>query len=60
MASYIDRKHLESLIERHQRGLEDATDRFWRLINLQVWGEIFLSGNERHRPERREPLVSRG
>ena len=30
----------------HQRGVEDATDRIWRLLNLQIWGEIFLGGKD--------------
>ena len=38
---------LERLLDRHQRGTEDATDRIWRLLNLQIWGNIFLTGNAR-------------
>jgi asparagine synthase (glutamine-hydrolysing) len=38
-------REVEKLLERHQRGLEDATDRIWRLLNLQLWGNIFLAGN---------------
>jgi asparagine synthase (glutamine-hydrolysing) len=44
LASYLDLKELEALIARHSSGLEDATDRLWRLLNLQLWGEIFLNG----------------
>lgn len=42
LASHIDTPRLRALIDRHSRGIEDATDRLWRLINLQLWGEIFL------------------
>ncbi len=44
LAAYVDRRELESLIERHRSGVEDATDRVWRLINLQLWGDLFLTG----------------
>jgi len=50
LASYLDMREVETLLDRHQRGLEDATDRIWRLLNLQLWGNIFLAGN-------REPVV---
>jgi len=44
LGAYVDRRALENLISRHQSGAEDATDRIWRLLNLQLWGEIFLAG----------------
>jgi len=44
MAEYIDRPALTSLLTRHRNGSEDATDRIWNLLNLQLWGDIFLSG----------------
>lgn len=44
LASYVKPSALDSLLDRHQRGLEDATDRIWRLLNLQIWGDIFLTG----------------
>jgi asparagine synthase (glutamine-hydrolysing) len=43
IAEYVDRGALERLIARHRGGLEDATDRLWRLLNLQLWGDRFLS-----------------
>ena len=36
---------VDALVDRHRRGVEDATDRIWRLLNLQLWGEIHLKGN---------------
>jgi asparagine synthase (glutamine-hydrolysing) len=42
--SLLDVTRIENLIERHLRGTEDATDRIWRLLNLQIWGDVFLSG----------------
>lgn len=44
LASWLDLHAVDSLIERHRSGLEDATDRIWRLVNLQVWGDLFLRG----------------
>jgi asparagine synthase (glutamine-hydrolysing) len=32
------------MIERQKSGRYDATDRLWRLLNLQLWGDIFLAG----------------
>ena len=36
------------LIDRHRSGREDATDRIWRLVNLQLWGDMFLTGRREH------------
>jgi asparagine synthase (glutamine-hydrolysing) len=44
LASYLDLGELKALLERHRKGHEDATDRIWRLLNLQLWGDLFLSG----------------
>ena len=43
LAPYIDLNYLNDLLSRHKRGLEDATDRIWRLLNLQLWGNIFIT-----------------
>ena len=44
LAAHLDMREVESLIRRHQSGREDATDRIWRLLNLQIWGDLFLTG----------------
>jgi asparagine synthase (glutamine-hydrolysing) len=44
LGEYVDLGYVRNLIERHRSGTEDATDRLWRLLNLQLWGELFLSG----------------
>lgn len=44
LASYLDMQEVTALIERHQSRVEDATDRLWRLINLQLWGDLFVTG----------------
>lgn len=47
LACYVDRTALAGLIERHRKGVEDSTDRIWRLLNLQLWGDIHLTGRRR-------------
>lgn len=50
LAEYVDLSYVRSLIERQQGQTEDATDRIWRLLNLQLWGDLFLTGRrEEHR-----------
>ena len=44
LAEYCDREALERLMTSHQTGSVDATDRLWRLLNFQIWGEVFLRG----------------
>jgi asparagine synthase (glutamine-hydrolysing) len=44
LAAHFDLGQLNALIERHRSGREDATDRIWRLLNLQLWGDLFLTG----------------
>ena len=55
LANYIRPKELDSMIQRHRGGVVDATDRLWRLLNLQIWGDVFLTGKR----ERWDGLVSR-
>jgi asparagine synthase (glutamine-hydrolysing) len=43
LAPYIDSVYLNGLLSRHKSGREDATDRIWRLLNLQLWGNIFIT-----------------
>jgi asparagine synthase (glutamine-hydrolysing) len=44
LAAHLDIDQVDALIERHRSGQEDATDRIWRLLNLQLWGDLFLTG----------------
>jgi asparagine synthase (glutamine-hydrolysing) len=43
LAAYLDRPALTTLLGQHQSGRIDATDRIWRLLNLQIWGETFIT-----------------
>lgn len=44
VAAHFNMREVDELIHRHRTGYEDATDRIWRLINLQLWGDLFLTG----------------
>ncbi len=44
LAELLDREMLDILIEGQTAGAVDATDRLWRLLNLQIWGEVYLKG----------------
>ena len=44
LAAYVNMTYLSDLLDKHDRRQHDATDRIWRLLNLQVWGDIFLTG----------------
>ena len=46
LASLLDMEEVDALIDRHRSGFEDATDRIWRLLNLQLWGDLFLTGRK--------------
>jgi len=35
---------LRSLVEEHQRGVEDHSERLWSLVNLEIWQRLFLDG----------------
>jgi len=48
IAAYLDPREVEALIERHRSGREDATDSIWRLVNLQMWGDLFITGRREH------------
>lgn len=43
LAAYVDRAALELLLARHREGREDASDRIWRLLNLEIWAAVFLT-----------------
>jgi asparagine synthase (glutamine-hydrolysing) len=44
LAAHLDLRQVDALIDRHRSGREDATDRIWRLLNLQLWGDLFITG----------------
>jgi len=52
LSGIVHSKSVDDLIFRHRSGIEDATDRLWRLLNLHLWGDLFLAG------ERRDPSVA--
>jgi asparagine synthase (glutamine-hydrolysing) len=44
LAAYLNLPVVERLLEGNRSGAIDATDRIWRLLNLQLWGEMFITG----------------
>jgi asparagine synthase (glutamine-hydrolysing) len=51
LSALIERAPVENLIQLHLTGQQDATDRIWRLLTLQLWGDIFITG----RRDRQDP-----
>jgi asparagine synthase (glutamine-hydrolysing) len=46
VSQYLDTGQIRPVLERHRRRQEDATHRIWRLLTLQVWGDVFLTGRK--------------
>ena len=44
LASFLDLDAVAALLDAHAGGRQDATDRLWRLLNLQLWGSLFITG----------------
>ena len=44
VGQYLDAGEVAGMLDRHASGIEDATDRIWRLLNLDLWGDIFITG----------------
>lgn len=55
LAEYVNQDAIDRLIARHVSGQEDATDRIWRLLNLQIWGDLFFTGERDRRMQ--DPLL---
>jgi asparagine synthase (glutamine-hydrolysing) len=54
LVEYVHHDALKTLISDHLSGSHDCTDRLWRLINLQIWGDVFITG----RRDRSSELIS--
>jgi asparagine synthase (glutamine-hydrolysing) len=57
IASYCDMDSVRRLIGDHRAGSHDYTDRIWSLLNLQIWGDTFITGRDQRwsEPMRAEP-----
>jgi len=42
LSAYVKPEAVLSLIASHRSGAVDATDRLWRLLNLELWGQRFF------------------
>ena len=58
LAEHFDRTALTTLLNDHRSGREDATDRIWNLLNLQLWGDMFLKGRRSRWAEGMFPAVA--
>ena len=52
IASCLDMDSVRALIGEHRSGLHDGTDRLWNLLNLQIWGDTFLTGRRSNLSDR--------
>jgi asparagine synthase (glutamine-hydrolysing) len=46
LAEHLELAPIAKLMERHRAGTLDATDRLWRLLNLQLWGDLYFTGRQ--------------
>jgi asparagine synthase (glutamine-hydrolysing) len=53
LGEYLNHANISDMLNRHRSGQIDATDRIWRLLNLQIWGESILL----KRRELDQPLI---
>jgi asparagine synthase (glutamine-hydrolysing) len=44
LAEYVDLAYVRQLINKQRTHSQDATDRLWRLLNFQLWGDLFITG----------------
>ena len=44
LGEYVNLDYVADLIQRQRSGTDDATDRLWRLVNLQLWGGMSFGG----------------
>ena len=52
LAACCDPKEIEGVLARHRAGASDETDRLWRLLTFQIWGDLFLTGRRDRWPGR--------
>ncbi len=44
VGNLMDRKRIESLLQRHDSGQRDEEARIWPLVGLEVWHDVFFKG----------------
>jgi asparagine synthase (glutamine-hydrolysing) len=57
IARYLDLDIVRGLLDRHRAGTHDNTDRIWRLLNLQIWGDLFFLGRRERWMEGARPTA---
>jgi asparagine synthase (glutamine-hydrolysing) len=48
LSGYLNLASVREMVALHQAGRHDATDRIWRLLNLELWGQAFFNGARQH------------
>ena len=51
LGRYVDLDKVRDLMESHAADREDQTDRLWRLLNLQLWGDWYFTGQRQRAQE---------
>lgn len=46
LAGFLNLGWLQGLLDQHRSGSVDATDRIWRLLTVQVWGDWYFTGRK--------------
>ena len=42
----FDPEYVRGMVERHQSGAEDHTERLWALVNFEMWQRRFFDGED--------------
>ena len=58
IGSILERKPIEQLVQRNRNDMEDGTDRIWRLLNLELWAGLFITGTAERKPVKPTETVS--
>lgn len=59
LAEYVEPAFVDDLLKKHVRGEIEATDRIWRLLNFQVWGDMYITGRREAVRDGLMPIGSR-
>jgi asparagine synthase (glutamine-hydrolysing) len=59
LAAFVNTEFLEDMLQKHYSGQHDHTDQIWRLLNLQLWGDMYLTGRREEFWEGLMPLSTR-
>jgi asparagine synthase (glutamine-hydrolysing) len=58
ISSIVDRSLIEQLVQRNLDNVEDGTERIWRLLNLELWAGLFITGTAERKPVKPTETIS--